>query len=112
MALEFKRILCPVDLSEFSLEALRLAVKIAESSRAILDILHVIHNPFDEIYLTSVTQTDPALLVSCQNRGRFMHDQATSDLACRLHSKPSEVLERPSATPSLRSAPSERANPP
>jgi universal stress protein A len=59
---DFKRILCPVDLSEFSLEALRLAVKLAESSGAALDILHVIHNPFDELYMTSITQTDPALI--------------------------------------------------
>ena len=62
MSLDFKRILCPVDLSEFSLQALRLAVNIAENSDATLDILHVIHNPFDEIYLTEITQTDPALM--------------------------------------------------
>ena len=62
MNLEFKKILCPVDLSEFSLEALRLAVKAAQSCDATLDVLHVIHNPFDEIYLTSITQTDPALI--------------------------------------------------
>ncbi|HYA29789.1 MAG TPA: universal stress protein [Acidobacteriota bacterium] len=62
MSLEFKRILCPVDLSEFSLEALRLAVQVATSSDGTLDILHVIHNPFDELYLTSITQTDPALI--------------------------------------------------
>jgi nucleotide-binding universal stress UspA family protein len=62
MSLEFKRVLCPVDLSEFSREALRLAVTIAEVSGATLDILHVIHNPFDEIYLSEITQTDPALI--------------------------------------------------
>jgi universal stress protein A len=62
MSLSFKKILCPVDLSEFSLEALRLAVTIAENSNATLDILHVIHNPFDEIYLSEITQTDPALM--------------------------------------------------
>ena len=62
MTLEFKRVLCPVDLSEFSLEALRLAVSVARNSDATLDILHVIHNPFDDIYMTSITQTDPALL--------------------------------------------------
>jgi nucleotide-binding universal stress UspA family protein len=62
MSFEFKKILCPVDLSEFSLEALRLAVKIAESGDATLDIVHVIHNPFDEIYLTDITQTNPALI--------------------------------------------------
>ena len=62
MSLEFKKVLCPVDLSAFSLQALRLAVNIAENSDATLDILHVIHNPFDEIYLTEITQTDPALM--------------------------------------------------
>ena len=62
MNLEFKRILCPVDLSEFSLDALRLAVKLAECSDATLDILHVIHNPFDELYMTALTEADPALL--------------------------------------------------
>src|SRR5258706_1493281 len=61
MNLEFKKILCPVDLSDFSLEALRLAVKPAQSWDATLDVLHVIHNPFDELYMTSITQTDPAL---------------------------------------------------
>ena len=58
----FARILCPVDLSSFSLEALQLAVKLAVSEDATLDILHVIHNPFDEIYMSAITQTDPALI--------------------------------------------------
>ncbi len=62
MSLDFKRILCPVDLSGFSLDGLKLAVKIAESSGATLDILHVIHNPFDEMYMTAITETDPALM--------------------------------------------------
>lgn len=62
MSLDFKRILCPVDLSAFSLEALKLAVKVVEASEGTLDILHVIHNPFDEIYMSEITQTDPALI--------------------------------------------------
>ena len=62
MSLDFKRILCPVDLSSFSLEAVQLAVKIAESSGARLYLLHVIGNPFDEFYMTSITQTDPAAI--------------------------------------------------
>jgi universal stress protein A len=62
MSLDFKRMLCPVDLSGFSLEALKLAVKIAEISGAGLYLLHVIDNPFDELYLTSITQTDPAAI--------------------------------------------------
>ena len=76
MSLDFTRVLCPVDLSTFSLDGLRLAVKIAESSDAILDILHVIHNPFDEIYMTAITQTDPALLEAYanepQSRAKFL----------------------------------------
>jgi nucleotide-binding universal stress UspA family protein len=46
----------------FSLDALKLAVKAAETGDAVLDILHVIHNPFDDIYMTEITQTDPALI--------------------------------------------------
>jgi universal stress protein A len=59
---EFKRILCPVDLSGFSMEALRLAVPLAKSGGAVLDILHVIHNPFDELYMSSITESDPAMI--------------------------------------------------
>lgn len=62
MSLDFKRILCPVDLSSFSLTAVKLAVKVAESSGARLYLLHVIDNPFDELYLTSITQADPAAI--------------------------------------------------
>jgi len=59
---EFKRILCPVDLSGFSMEALRLAVQLAKSGGAVLDILHVIHNPFDELYMSAITESDPAMI--------------------------------------------------
>ncbi|MBI4525341.1 MAG: universal stress protein [Deltaproteobacteria bacterium] len=59
MALNFKRILCPVDLSRFSRYALRLAANIAENSNSTLYILHVIQNPFDELYMTPITQADP-----------------------------------------------------
>lgn len=62
MALKFRRILCPVDLSKSSLQALELAAQIAESSRANLYVLHVIDNPFDELYMSSITQADPALV--------------------------------------------------
>jgi nucleotide-binding universal stress UspA family protein len=61
-ALDFKRILCPVDLSSFSLEALKLAVKMTRASGASLYLLHVIDNPFDELYMSSIVQADPALL--------------------------------------------------
>jgi len=60
MALNFKRILCPVDLSSFSRDALKLAAEISKSTNATLYLLHVIHNPLDELYMTSITQADPA----------------------------------------------------
>ena len=76
MALDFKRILCPVDLSPFSLGALKLAVKIAESAGARLYLLHVIDNPFDELYMKSITEADPALFALYQKepvkRARIM----------------------------------------
>lgn len=62
MSLDFKRILCPVDLSSFSLEAVKLATKLTESSGAALYLLHVIHNPFDELYLSAITEADPAAI--------------------------------------------------
>jgi len=81
MGLEFKKILCPVDLSEFSLQALRLAVDMAEASNATLDIVHVIHNPFDELYMTAIAETDPALLdayaLEPQKRAKML--RATED---------------------------------
>lgn len=66
-ALEFKRILCPVDLSGFSLEALKLAIKMTQAADATLYLLHVIDNPFDELYMSSLVQADPALLGVYQN---------------------------------------------
>jgi nucleotide-binding universal stress UspA family protein len=66
MSLEFKRVLCPVDLSEFSLEALKLAVNVAEASAATLDILHVIRAPcavpgaYGKTAKNKLTGRDPA----------------------------------------------------
>jgi nucleotide-binding universal stress UspA family protein len=62
MDLGFERILCPVDLSAFSLEALELAARLTGASDATLYVLHVIDNPFDEIYMTRITEADPASL--------------------------------------------------
>ena len=45
-----------------SLQAASCAAKRNASNDAVLDILHVIHNPFDELYMTSITESDPALL--------------------------------------------------
>jgi nucleotide-binding universal stress UspA family protein len=76
MNLEFKRILCPVDMSTFSLDALRLAANLAECSDATLDVLHVIHNPFDELYMTAIAETNPALIdayaMEPQKRAKFV----------------------------------------
>ncbi len=62
MGLEFKKMLCQVDLSEFSLQARVWRSLVAENSGTALDVLHVIHNPFAEIYLSDIAQTDPALM--------------------------------------------------
>src|SRR5689334_5845358 len=61
MSLDFKKILCPVDMSVFSEGAVRLGSQLAEASDATLYLLHVIDNPFDELYMTPITQADPAL---------------------------------------------------
>jgi len=66
--LDFKKILCPVDLSSFSLEALKLAVKIARASGGALYVLHAIDNPFDELYMSAIAQADPAVLGLYQSR--------------------------------------------
>jgi universal stress protein A len=86
MGLDFKRILCPVDLSSFSLEAVKLAVKVAESSGAALYLLHVIDNPFDELYMSSITEADPALIEMYQN------EPATRSKALRKTVEHSAVL--------------------
>ena len=62
MSLNFKRVLCPIDLSSFSREALKLAVQIVQNSPSSLYLLHVIDNPFDELYMSSLTEADPALI--------------------------------------------------
>jgi len=67
MSLDFKRILCPADLSTFSLEAVKLAVKVAENSGTTLYMLHLIDSPFDDLYMSSITEADPALLEMYQN---------------------------------------------
>jgi nucleotide-binding universal stress UspA family protein len=76
MSLGFKRILCPVDMSPFSERAIKLGVKFAQDGDASLYLLHVIDNPFDDLYLSSITQADPALLDLYKNepakRARMM----------------------------------------
>jgi universal stress protein A len=66
--LDFKRVLCPVDLSGFSLDALKLAVEITRASGAALYVVHAVDNPFDELYMSSIAQADPAALGLYQRR--------------------------------------------
>lgn len=76
MSLGFKRILCPVDMSPFSESAIKLGVKFAQDGDATLYLLHVIDNPFDDLYMSPITQADPALLDLYKNepakRARFI----------------------------------------
>jgi nucleotide-binding universal stress UspA family protein len=92
----FKRILCPVDLSSFSLDALKLAVTLAESNDATLDVLHVIHNPFDEIYMTGITQTDPALIDA------YAHEPQRRAKILRTTEEQAEVLLKQYCHPIVR----------
>ena len=46
--LPFRRLLCAVDFSEWSLEALKLAVSFAQESGAALTLLHVLEWPWHE----------------------------------------------------------------
>ena len=112
MSQTFKRILCPVDLSSFSLDALKLAVTLAETNDARLDVLHVIHNPFDEIYMSAITQTDPAMMEAYatepQKRAKilrateehsevllkqFCHDAIPSHVKVHYHVRRGDPLE-------------------
>jgi universal stress protein A len=94
MSLDFKRMLCPVDMSGFSLDALRLAVKMAGASDATLDVLHVIEDPLDELYMSALTQIDPALFETYKNepkrRAKFRrtteeHAEVLLKQFCRDH---------------------------
>lgn len=62
MGLEFKRVLCPVDLSDHSLSALQLATDMARKEAAVLDVLHVIENPLAEIYAVALKRTGDSVL--------------------------------------------------
>ena len=94
MSLDFKRMLCPVDMSSFSLEALRLAVKMAGASDATLDVLHVIEDPLDDLYMSALTQIDPALIETYKSepkrRAKFRrtteeHAEVVLKQFCRDH---------------------------
>jgi nucleotide-binding universal stress UspA family protein len=56
-ALPFKRLLCPVDFSEPSLQALHAALSIAEESDAALTVLNVIDWPDDETFLVETFES-------------------------------------------------------
>jgi len=101
-ALDFKRILCPLDLSGFSLQALKLAVKMAEASGAGLYLLHVIDNPFDELYMSSIAQTDPALL------GLYQREPLERAKILRATENHSQVLLKQFAHPWIGSLPKVR----
>jgi len=55
--LPFKRLLCPVDFSQPSLEALRVALSLAEESDAELTLLHAIDWPDDETFLVETFES-------------------------------------------------------
>ena len=100
-----------MDLSSFSLDALKLAVTLAEANEATLDVLHVVHNPFDEIYMTAITQADPALIdayaIEPQRRAKILRtteEHAEVLLKQYCHPIVRALSESPLSHPSRRSA--------
>jgi nucleotide-binding universal stress UspA family protein len=68
-------------------------VQLAEMNCATLDVLHVIHNPFDEIYMTGITQTDPALMdayaTEPQRRGKILRvTEEHTEVLVKLYCQP------------------------
>ena len=84
MSLDLQKILCPVDLSGFSLEAVKLTAKVTENSNPTLYLLHLIDNPYDELYMESITQADPVLLELYKNEP---HKRAQVLDATKTHSE-------------------------
>jgi len=59
---EFKKILCPVDFSEHSIKGLEKSVKLASIANGELTLVHVISDPWSELYNPdSDTLLDPVL---------------------------------------------------
>ena len=49
---EFKRIVCPIGFSQSSKVALNTAVKFASLSKGRVALVHIVHDPWSEIYKT------------------------------------------------------------
>lgn len=85
--LPFKRLLCPVDFSQPSLEALRVAVSLAEESDAELTLLHVVEWPDDETFLVETFESpDMRRQLETQTAERL---DALLSAEARMFSRPS-----------------------
>lgn len=78
MRTPIKRLLCPVDFSEWSLAALRFALSLAQESDARLTILHVLPLPGDQAYEPLDT---PEYRLRCEDQARGHLDVLVADEA-------------------------------
>lgn len=78
MQAPFKRLLCPVDFSDWSLAALRFALSLAQESDARLTILHVLPLPGDQAYEPLDT---PEFRLRCEDQARRRLDALVADEA-------------------------------
>ena len=78
--LPFRRILCAVDFSEWSIEALTLAASLAGDSRAALDVVHVIEWPWDEPPQPDLRELPPAQASALMEFRRYLEVSATKRL--------------------------------
>jgi len=79
--LPFSRLLCAVDFSESSLEALQLAVSFAHDSGADLTLLHVIEWPWAEPPSPTMDQLSPEHAAAFADYRRYLDTTATARLA-------------------------------
>jgi len=85
--LPFKRLLCPIDFSAPSLEALRIAFSLAEESDAELTVLNVVDWPDDDTFLTE-TFGSPEMRRQLETQAAQRVDALIPDDA-RVWSRPS-----------------------
>ena len=89
-ALPFKHVLCPVDFSESSIDALQFALSLAQESDASLPLLHVLEWPWEEPPAPVFEELPPDQALKLAEFRRFREQQAAEKLAALV---PSSVRE-------------------
>ncbi len=94
--LPFKRLLCAVDFSDWSLKALELAISLAQESGAALTLLHVLEWPWHEPPPPAFEELPRAQSAALIEYRRYLEATAMSRLAALV---PADVRERSTVTP-------------